>query len=104
MDLNLTRQSLAIQCGTNKHLRQFDRPAALNFDQDILLDDVRHFFLLLFALVHFLLEVSDLPRDGVKAVRIKGAIRDGSNERRVRVFEGLERDAAVNTYATANTT
>lgn len=80
------------------------RPPTLDFSEDVLLDNVRHFFLLLFALVHFLLEVSDLPRDGVKAVRIKGAIRDGSNERRVRVFEGLERDAAVNTYATANTT
>jgi hypothetical protein len=92
MDLDLPRKALSIQGRPHKCFREFDRPAALDFLQTILLDHVRHLLLLLLALVQLLLEVVDLLRKRVETVAIRGAITDGANESGVGVLKWLEKD------------
>ena len=65
------------------------RPSGLMFNQDILLDNVCHLLLLLLALVHLLLQVGDLFRDGVKAAPVSRPVRDRTDECGVRVLKRL---------------
>lgn len=65
---------------------------AFNLHQNILLDDVRKFLFLLFALVHFLFQVSDLPADDVEPMAVYGSVCDRADEGRIGVFEGLTLD------------
>lgn len=71
MNLDFTRESLAVQRRADKDLRKLDRPATLDLRENILLNDIRHFLLLLLALVNLLLEIGDLLRDGVEAVLVR---------------------------------
>lgn len=57
-----------------------------------MLDDVRKFLFLLFALVHFLFQVSDLPADGVETMAVCGSVCDRADEGRIGIFEGLTLD------------
>jgi hypothetical protein len=57
-----------------------------------LLDDVRKFLFLLFALVHLLFQVSDLPADDVEPMAVRGFVCDRADEGRIGIFEGLTLD------------
>jgi hypothetical protein len=57
-----------------------------------LLNDVRKFLFLLFALVHFLFQVSDLPADDVEPMAVRGSVRDRADEGCIGIFEGLTLD------------
>lgn len=76
VDLDFPRQPLPIQRWSHKHLGQLGWTPALDLHERILLNDVRHLFLLLLSFVDLFLEVGDLPRDGVKAAAISRPVRD----------------------------
>jgi len=65
---------------------------AFYLHQHGLLNDVCEFLLLLFALVHFLFQVSYLLAKDVKAMAICGTIRDGTDEGCVGIFKRLTSD------------
>lgn len=90
MDLDLPRETFAIQRGPHKRFRKFDRPAALDLLQSILLNHVSHLLLLLFAFVQLLLEIIDLFRERVETVAVGGPIADGANESGIRVLKWLD--------------
>lgn len=58
MYLDLAGEALPIQRWPDENFRQLSRAPSLDFDQRVLLDDVRHLLLLLLALVNLLLHVS----------------------------------------------
>ena len=70
VDLDLAWEALPVQRWTDEDLRQLRRPSALDLDEGVLLDDIRHLLLLLFALVDFLFEICDLLRYGIKAITV----------------------------------
>ena len=70
MDLDLTRETLSIEGGTDEDFGQLEWSSTLDFNQNVLLDDVRHLFLLLLTLVNVLFEIGDLPGDRVKAMLV----------------------------------
>ena len=70
VDLDLAWHALPVQRWTDEDLRQLRRPSALDLDEGVLLDDIRHLLLLLFALVDFLFEICDLLRYGIKAITV----------------------------------
>jgi hypothetical protein len=89
MYFHLPRKAFAIKGRSYKHLRQFHRSSALDFNERTLINNIGHFLLLLFPFVDFLLQISDLLRDGVKPVTIAGPIGDRADECSVRIFKGL---------------
>lgn len=74
MNLHLSSQTLAIQRRPHKCFSHLNRPAILEFNKVVLLDDVRHFLLLLFTLVGFLLQIGDLLVNVIEAMPIRRAI------------------------------
>ena len=74
MKFDFTGKALSIKRGSNEHFRQLDRSAPLDLNKDVLLNDVGHLLLLLFALVDFLLQICNLLRQGIKAVIVDGAV------------------------------
>jgi hypothetical protein len=92
MDLHLSGQTLAVRGRPHKNFREFVGSPAFHLHQNILLDDVRKFLFLLFTLVHFLFQVSDLPADGVEPMTVCGSVCDRADEGRIRIFEGLTLD------------
>lgn len=89
MDLYLPRQALAVRGGSHKDFRKLVGSSAFHLHKDVLLDDVRKFLLLLFALVHFLFQVSYLSADDVEPMAVCGSVCDRTDEGRVRIFKGL---------------
>jgi hypothetical protein len=71
MYLNFARQSLPIERWSDKNFRKFGWSPPLDFDKNVLLDDIGHFLLLLFSFVDLLLEFSDLLADGVETMAIR---------------------------------
>lgn len=92
MDLYLPRQAFAVRGGSYKDFRKLVGSSTFHLHKDVLLDDVRKFLLLLFALVHLLFQVSYLPADDVEPMAVCGSICDRADEGRVRVFKGLALD------------
>ena len=76
VNLYFSRESLAVQGGPHKHLRELRRTPALDLDQRVLLDDVGHLLLLLLALVDLLLQICYLFREVVEAMTVGGTIRN----------------------------
>lgn len=60
VDLDLTRQPLAVQRRSHEYLGKLRRSTAFDLHKGILFDDVSHLLLLLLTLVDLLLEVRDL--------------------------------------------
>ena len=60
MNLHFTSHSLPISCRSDEDLRQFQRAAILELNEDVLLNNIRHFLLMLLPLVYLLLQLSDL--------------------------------------------
>ena len=89
MNLHFSWKTFSIQRGPHEHLRQLGGASSLDLDKGILLDDVGHLLLLLLPLVHFLLQIRDLFRDGIESAPVWGTVGDRTNEGGIRVFERL---------------
>lgn len=92
MYLDLSGETFAIQSRSDENLWKSQWPSSLDLLENVLLDNVSHFLLLLFTLVDLLLQISDLLRYGIKTMTIRGSIGDGTNERSIGVFKGLPAD------------
>lgn len=71
MYLDLAGKAFAIQRWSDENFRQLSRAPSFDFDQRVLLDDVRHLLLLLLAFVNLLLHVGYLLRDRIEAVPVR---------------------------------
>ena len=89
VDLNFTRKPLSVKGRSDEDFRKAVRSAALDLLKSVLLNDIRHFFLLLLAFVNLLFKVGNLLCDRVKTMLIHRAVSNRANECGVRVFEGL---------------
>ena len=65
-------------------------PSTFDLDERVLLNNIRHGFLLLLALIDLLLKLRDLLEDLIKSMTIWRSICHGTNECRVGVLERLE--------------
>ena len=74
MDFDFSRQSFPVKRRSNEDLWKLGGPATFDLNKDVLLNDVGHLLLLLFALVDFLLQICNLLRQGIKAVIVDGAV------------------------------
>ena len=74
VDLDLTRQPLAVQRRSHEYLGKLRRSTAFDLHKGILFDDVSHLLLLLFALIDFLLQICNLLCQSVEAVIVDGAV------------------------------
>lgn len=90
MNLDLTRQPLAIERGADEDLWKFDGATTFDLDKHVLLDDIRHLLLLLLAFVDLLFQIRDLLSYSVEAVLVDRAICDRTNEGGIRVLEWLQ--------------
>lgn len=88
MYLNLSRQPLPIKRRTDKRFRHFDWTSAFDLDQVALLDNICHFLLLLLSLICFFLQLSNLPRNIVEAVRVGRTVRNRTNKSGIGIFKG----------------
>jgi hypothetical protein len=92
MDLYLSRKAFAVWGGSHENFRKLVRSSAFHLHQDILLDDVRKLFLLLFTFVHFLFQVSYLPAEDVEPMAVCGSVCDRADEGSIGIFKGLTLD------------
>ena len=74
MDFDFSRQSFAVKRRSNEDLWKLGGPTTFDLNKDVLLDDVGHLLLLLFALIDFLLQICNLLCQGVEAMIVDGAV------------------------------
>ena len=96
VDLDLTRQPLAVQRRSHEYLGKLRRSTAFDLHKGILFDDVSHLLLLLLTLVDLLLQIRDLLGELVEAVTIDRPIRDGADERGIGILERLQGVSGTN--------
>ena len=89
MYFNLSGKPLPVGSWPNENLWKLQRTSTFQLNKSILLYDVRHFLLLLLALVDFFLEFCNLLGQMIKAMTICRAIRYGTYEGSVRIFKRL---------------
>jgi hypothetical protein len=92
MNLHLAWQTFTVRGGPHEYLRELVGSSAFHLHQNVLLNDICQFLLLLFALVHFLLQVSDLLAKDIEPMAICRSVCYGTDESRVGVFEGLAKN------------
>lgn len=92
MNLDFSRQTFAIEGRANKCFSKFNWPPAFDFLETILLNDVRHLFLLLLALIDLLLQIGDLFCKRVETVTVRRTITDRANKRGISILERLWND------------
>ena len=70
VDLNFAWKPFAVRSWTNEDFGKLYWTPSSQFDKRVLLNDVCHLLLLLFALVDLLFKICDLLRYGIKAITV----------------------------------
>ena len=87
MNLQITGSSLSFEGRTNINFRKAKRSSALNLNQTILLNKVRHFSTLSVPLLPLLFQVINLPTNLVHAEDFRALETQGSDKRCVWVLK-----------------